>query len=245
MKKYSFKNDFDKNCKPQKFFYRDLDLDLNEITENLKIEYDRIKNLEMFGIKEHNNQKDLFTYTQSVSTHKSREYNGFQMYYPFMHELFSSVVDMVREACVYYDIDYNSQQFMCQSWFNINNVNSGNKKLDWHDHVTDEEKIFGFHGYYCVNAEPSETHYKINENIVTNKNKNNRAILSLLGFPHTMADWEWPGDRITIAYDVFPLDFLDQRRFLRAEKFGTLKKDDRFWEQHWFPIPKLYSGDTK
>jgi hypothetical protein len=227
--------EFDKNIMPQKFFYRDLDVDLNEASDILKKEYERIAKGEMRGIAPHDKELDIFTYSNSYSTQKSREYNAFQMYYPFLHDLYSSVVDMTREACEYYDIDYNSEQWVAQAWFNINSNQKGGK-LNWHDHLDPSIKVPSFHGYYCVNAEPSKTHYQVNGEIKINENKNNRAILSLIGFPHAMGNWEWEGDRITVAYDVFPMRILTQEAFLNAD----LKDHEDFWEQHYFPLPKIY-----
>jgi hypothetical protein len=235
---FPFDNTFDKNVKAQKFFFRDLDIDLEEAAKILRLEYGRIERQEMFGIKEHSDEKDIFTYSKSLSTHKSREYNAFQMYYPFIHELYSAVVDMVLEACKYYEIDYNSEQWMCQAWFNINSKEKGGK-LEWHDHIQPELHVPSFHGYYSVNAEPSETHYDINGETKINVNKNNRAILSLMGFPHAMGPWEWEGDRITIAYDVLPLKILPQEEFIKAMNLGKMEEHERFWEQHYFPLPKL------
>ena len=226
---------FDKNSKPQKFFDRYLDNDLDYATQQLKHEYERIANLEMYGIQPHDDGKDIFTYSKSLSTHKSREYNAFQMYYPFMHELFSAVVDMTREACEYYEIDYNSEQWMAQAWFNINSNEKG-AKLEWHDHLDPEMKVPAFHGYYSVNAEPSNTHYMVNDQVKINENKNNRAILSMVGYQHAQAPWEWPGERITIAYDVIPLKIIEQEKWYEAD----IEKHEGFWEQHYFPLPKIY-----
>ena len=63
-----------------------------------------------------------------------------------------------------------------------------------------------FHGYYCINAEPSKTFYNINRSgqIFENINKNNRAILSETGHPHGRDDWFEEKPRVTIAYDVTP-----------------------------------------
>lgn len=229
---------FNKNIKPQKFFYRDLNFDLNEITEDLKIEYERIAKCQMYGIQPHNDELDIFTYSKSVSTQKSREYNAFQMYYHWMHDLYSAIVDMTREACDYYEIDYNSEQWLAQAWFNINSTEKGGK-LGWHDHLDPNLNIPAFHGYFAVNAEPSETHYMINDEIKINQNKNNRAILSMVGFPHAMGPWEWEGERITIAYDILPLRILQQKDFLKSEKENLLQDHEKFWEQHYFPLPKI------
>ncbi len=228
-------NDFDYNKKPQKFFDRYLNNDLKYIEERLKIEYDRIANLDMWGIQPHNDETDIFTYSKSLSTQKSREYNAFQMYYPFMHDLLSAVVDMTREACEYYEIDYNSEQWMAQAWFNINSRKKG-AKLEWHDHMDPSIKVPAFHGYYSVNAEPSQTHYMVNGELKVNENKNNRAILSLVGFQHAMAPWEWEGERITIAYDVTPLRIMLQEEYLKSD----IKDHERSWEQHYIPLPKIY-----
>ena len=229
---------FDKNSKPQKFFHRDLNINLKEATETLEFEYNRILNGEMRGVKKFDRahpENEIFKDSNSISTIKSREYNAFKMYYPFIHELYSSVVDMTREACKYYGVDYNSQEFVCQAWFNINNNEKGGK-LNWHDHVREEYKVLAFHGYYSVSAEPSETHYNINGDVKINNNINNRALLSLVGFPHAMSDWSFDGPRITIAYDILPLNMLLQKDFLNS----NFQEHETFWEQHYFPLPKIY-----
>ena len=89
---------FDKNIKPQKFFYRDLNLDLSQVSNTLHSEYNRILNSEMRKVRpfdaEHP-ENEIFKESNSISTIKSREYNAFKMYYPFIHDLYSSIVDMV------------------------------------------------------------------------------------------------------------------------------------------------------
>lgn len=233
---------FDKNKKPQKFFERFLNNDLQEVADDLRVEYGRIARGEMLNIQPHDDELDIFTYSKSLSTQKSREYNAFQFYYPWIHDLYSAVVDMTREACEYYEIDYNSEQWVAQAWFNINSVDKG-AKLEWHDHVHDQWDAPGFHGYYSVNAEPSETHYMVNDEHKINVNKNNRAILSMVGFPHAMGPWEWEGDRITVAYDVLPLRKVLQKAFYRAKETGELLEHESFWEQHYFPLPKIYDKE--
>lgn len=227
--------DFDRNSKPQKFFERKLDEDLDYVAMSLRNEYQRISNGEMINIQPHDEAKDIFTYSRSVSTQKSREYNAFQMYYPFMHNLYTAITEMTMEACEYYEIDYNSEQWMAAAWFNINSKEKGGR-LDWHDHLDTRIKVPAFHGYYCVNAEPSETHYRINNKQVVNHNENNRAILSMVGFQHAMAPWLWDGERITIAYDVVPLKIMRQELYLASD----MEEHEVFWEQHHIPLPKIY-----
>ncbi len=142
----------------------------------------------------------------------------FQFHIEEVFNLYKAVSSLVKEACDYYDLSFEDEKFMVQGWFNINHSKSG--KLNWHDHGP-----FGaptFHGYYCVNAEPSTTYYQVFDKQVENVNINNRAILSEMGHPHAQADWDWDGPRITIAYDVLPL------RFLKAAGQEN--------EQHWIPL---------
>jgi hypothetical protein len=150
---------------------------------------------------------------------KWRQYNVFQFSLPEVYSLYLGIKEMVKEACEYYEIDFDKEKYMLQGWFNINS-NSKGGKLDWHDHGPSGAPHF--HGYYCVKAEPSVTHYKVFDKRVENVNKNNRAILSEMGHPHAMGDWDWDGDRITIAYDILPLEEIAQ--------FGMEN------EQHWVPL---------
>jgi hypothetical protein len=202
--------------KPHKFFDRYLDNDLEDLSSFLQKQYDSIEKLELSGITEVT-PRDSWLQSQSVSTMKWREYNVFQFYHPGIHNLYKNIVDMVKEACNYYEINFDDQQYMIQGWFNINYNNKG--KLDWHDHGGPYAPYF--HGYYSVKAEPSKTHYRVFNQEVENNNKDNRAILSEMGHPHAMAGWDWEGPRITIAYDVVPLNNL-------------LSYQAR--PQHWFPL---------
>jgi hypothetical protein len=200
--------------KPHKFFEKYLDNDLEELSKELQIRYDFIdKNKNI-------TPNDIWKASNSVSTIKWREYNVFQFHIDEIYNLYSAVSDLTKEACEYYGIDFYEQQYMIQGWFNINYKKKG--KLDWHDHGPTGAP--NFHGYYCVNAEPSITYYKIDGvHEVENINKNNRAILSEMTHPHAMADWDWDGPRITIAYDLLPLQ--------EVKKVFSLND-----EQHWIPL---------
>jgi hypothetical protein len=195
------------------FFKKDLDSNLSDLSNFLQNQYKRIENGEI--LKNNSNEKTLWDSSGSITTSKWNKYNVFQFYHPAIHKLFKSVRSMTVEACNYYNIDFEKEQFWVQGWFNINYNNVG--KLDWHEHGGAGAPWF--HGYYCVKAEPSVTHYKIFNKEIENINKDNRAILSETGHPHAMGDWNWDGPRITIAYDVIP--------------FKGLMHD---WEQHWIPL---------
>jgi hypothetical protein len=177
------------------------------------MQYDRIERGEI--LKNDNKEKSIWDSSGSVTTSKWNKYNVFQFYHPAIHKLFRSVRSMTKEACEYYGIDFNKEEFWVQGWFNINYNHIG--KLDWHEHGGSGAPWF--HGYYAVKAEPSITHYKVFDKEIENHNKNNRAILSETGHPHAMGDWDWEGPRITIAYDVIPFR-------------GVMHN----WEQHWIPL---------
>lgn len=205
-----------RSTKPQKFFERFLDNDLEKLATDLSTRYELIKNAELLGVTPVS-EEEIWKTSGSISTMKWRQYNVFQFNTPEIHNLYAAVAEMVKEACEYYDIDFKKEQFMVQGWFNINHSHVG--KLDWHEHGPDGAP--NFHGYYAVKAEPSETHYIVWNEHKINVNKNNRAVLSEMGHPHAMGDWSWDGPRITVAYDVIPLR-------------GLIGNMDA--EQHWIPL---------
>ena len=209
-----------KNDKPHKFFDRVLDNNLDKMSIFLSKVYKDIEDATLPGVspigsKEH----EIWLETGSSSTIRWNQYNVFQFYSEEIHNVFASLRELVIEACEYYDLDFEKEKFYVQGWFNINDRKIG--KLDWHDHGGPYAPFF--HGYYCVKAEPSTTYYKINNddnNIFENINKDNRMIVSEMGHPHAMGDWDWDGPRITLAYDIVPLRFV--------------KNFDE--EQHWVPL---------
>jgi len=196
-----------------KFFERNLNNDLSDLSYYLMTQYEKIESGQI--LKNNDDQKTAWDSSGSITTSKWNKYNVFQFYHPAIHKLFRSVRSMTIEACEHYGINFEQEDFWVQGWFNVNYTNGG--KLDWHEHGG--EGAPWFHGYYSVNAEPSSTHYKVFNENVTIENKNNRAILSETGHPHSMGDWDWNGPRITVAYDVIPFR-------------GIMHE----WEQHWIPL---------
>jgi hypothetical protein len=203
--------------KSHQFFEAFLDNDLDKLSRELEIRYDMIKKAEIIGVTPVSSD-DFFKDSNSVSTIKWRQYNVFQFHIDEIFNLYKAVSLLAKQACEYYELDFEKEQFMIQGWFNINHTKQG--KLNWHDHGA-----FGapnFHGYYCVSAEPSTTYYQVFDKEVENVNLNNRLILSEMGHPHAMGDWDWEGPRITVAYDIIPL------RYLKEAGYGQ--------EQHWIPL---------
>ena len=206
------------SAQPHRFFEAFLDNDLERLKTDLIDRYEKIRKAEVFGVGELR-EDELWKSSNSISTMKWREYNVFQFHIDGVRKLYDAVSRMVKEACEHYNLDFEKEQFMLQGWFNINEAHNG--KLDWHDHGGSGAP--NFHGYYSVSAEPSKTHYVTFDKHVENDNINKRAILSEMGHPHAMGDWDWSGPRITIAYDVIPL------RSLQSPVGMTQ-------EQHWVPL---------
>ena len=201
-----------------KFFERYLDNDLEDLSNFLRKKYEELES-GMYDKKAFERAQQHFLDSNSISTVKWREYNVFQFHHEGIFNVLKNLKDTLQEACEYYNINFDDQQYMVQGWFNINK--SGKGKLNWHEHGPGGAPFF--HGYYCVNAEPSITHYRIyndpnmpKENI----NINNRLVVSEMGHPHAQGDWEWEGDRITLAYDAIPLSALPKNAP----------------EQHWIPL---------
>lgn len=206
-------NNIPEGRKPHRFFERFLDNDLEELSFFLQSQYKRIENGDL--VSGTLNSDGDFAESNSLSTMNWYQYNAFQFYHPSIHKLLRSIKSMVVEACDYYDVNILEQDYYVQGWFNINYADNG--KLKWHDHGPTPAP--NYHGYYCVNAQPSITHYEVFGKQIENHNINNRAILSEVGHPHAMGDWNWDGPRITLAYDVTP--------------YRDIHKD---WEQHWIPL---------
>jgi hypothetical protein len=206
---YSKPKEYDK---PHKFFEKILDNDLDKLEHYLTNIYKLIESQQLNGTTKLDPTRDSFVDSKSISTIKWREYNIFQFNEPQIWNIYSGIADVVKEACDYYGIDFKEQKYMVQGWFNINYASEG--KLNWHDHGGPWAPHF--HGYYSIKAEPSSTYYKLynDENqIVENKNINNRLIISEMGHPHAQGDWSWEGPRITLAYDIIPMKYLPAYNF--------------------------------
>ena len=192
--------------KPHKFFEKYLDNDLDKMSNFLLKINEDMNNATLRGVSPLGSKRDtLWMESGSVPTVKWTEYNVFQFYTEEIYNVYSAVKDLTLDACDYYGVDFKKQKYYIQGWFNVNDRKVG--KLDWHDHGGPWAPFW--HGYYCIKAEPSSTFYKMenkDELLVENHNKNNRLILSEMGHPHAMGNWDWDGPRITLAYDVTTLE---------------------------------------
>lgn len=193
-----------------KFFEAYLDNDLEDFYKYLDNLLYSILNENILNIP----LEELLTFSKETgaSTQLGKYYNIFSFEHVGIKNLQQAIRDMMKEACEYYGID-SSTKFYLNGWFNLDpktqknssGVNPLKNEKFFHDHMGGEGSPV-FHGYYCVNAEPSKTFYNIDKSgqIFENINKNNRAILSETGHPHGRDDWFENKPRVTIAYDVTP-----------------------------------------
>ena len=210
------------NTKEHKFFSRQLENDLDDLYSFLHKVNDLIYNEELFKIDtvtDHTRTKfpkEMFIDKKDgIPSMTTEYYNIFNFKHPALIDLLKAIRSMTIEACEYYGVNFDEQRFAINGWFNLYSVkNSTNEDIDitdemiekmpWHDHGG--EGFPFLHGYYSVSAEPSKTYYKVFGKNVTINNKNNVAILSETGHVHAMAPWNLPKDRITIAYDICPIN---------------------------------------
>lgn len=196
--------------KPHKFFEAFLENDLNELNKFLLLKKYELATGQVPGVGQDQINAAGSDYIQSHNPQRLDSfYNIFQFSNEAIYQLYIALRNLTKEACEYYEIDYEEQKFMIHGWFNVDAKKDFNlDTAKYHDH-SGGKGIPYFHGYYCVNAEPSSTFYNIGrETPFENINKNNRAILSETGHPHAIGGFDFGSERITIAYDVTPLKLI-------------------------------------
>lgn len=194
---------------PQKFFDRFIDNDLDDLYEYLYSKAEDLVAGKIGNIPE--DKLSNFSMQNGAPTQLGDFYNIFTWDHPAISKLKAALADAVKEASDYYGIDYDAENYYINGWFNLDfkteNADYGVSPLKHPQHYHDHAGGTGapvFHGYYCVNAEPSSTFYRIDrgDEVFENINKNNRLVVSETGHPHGRDDWFEDKPRITIAYDI-------------------------------------------
>lgn len=209
-----------------KIFEKMLDIDLDQLQSYLIIKYHQMLSN---TLPEENELNDLlvkkYNLSNNISGQLNQKYNVFKFENDDIKKIYNELKLCVKEACSYYGYNFDDMDYMVRGWFNYESKTDqfshnplANSRL-YHDHLGGHPAP-DFHGYYCVNAEPSSTYYKISDDLIyENKNINNRMIVAENGFPHSRGDWKKEECRITIAYDIVP--------FKRLVEQGVDKKP------HW------------
>lgn len=201
---------------PHKFFDRYLTNDLDSLYNYLVETHKNILYKNIFNVPEERLSK--FNELNGAPTQLGDYYNIFNLEHNGIKSLKNALRDMAIEACEYYGHNFEEEKYLIHGWFNLDYKSEGGlvsplkKPEHFHDHSGGTGMPF-LHGYYCVNAEPSSTFYRINRdenNVFENINKNNRAIVSETGHPHGRDDWFFDKPRITIAYDITPIHHLGE-----------------------------------
>ena len=199
-----------------KIFESLLSINLDSLKEYLDTKHDEILSN---TLKEDNLLTDLlvkkYNKLNNAPTKLNKKYNLFKSNNPIVKEMYDELKKLTKTACSHYGYDFDKQNYMVRAWFNYDIKSINGKEYSplknsrfFHDHLGGLGAP-DFHGYYCVDAEPSITYYKVDEDeIFSNTNKNNRMILCANGFSHGRDDWYEDQPRITIAYDVVPFSRL-------------------------------------
>lgn len=148
----------------------------------------------------------------SLTTKLYNNYNIFFYSFEGLHELYGEIQKMFHDCCI------DEEKYYIQAWLNI--YKEG-QYIDWHNHWIDTEN--SWHGYFCVECEPSKTTYRIPgvKEEVDIISQNNLLVMSRsAGDTHRTWPWEHADrDRITIAFDILP-------------RIPELNE----WPNHWMPI---------
>jgi hypothetical protein len=133
------------------------------------------------------------------------KYNLLSMPYEPFRKIHKSIKDLILQACDYYKINFEDEDFMVHAWFNLSwNYNTDLlSETDMHDSLNGQGAP-DFHGYYSVNTEPSVTKYFIGSDSIEIHNKNNRLLMSETGYMHGVERFDWWGERTTISFEVTP-----------------------------------------
>lgn len=191
------------------------------ITSKLNLDLVAIKNScykmqdvinENFKEKILNTEYKLSEGKLSPLTTKGFEYYNLLMYgFDEFHSLYFEIQKMFNQ------VNENNEKHYIQCWLNIYKKDSF---VDWHDHYP--PVCNSWHGYFCVDCEPSTTTYQLPNvpEYVDIKNEDNLLVLSRSnGDKHRTYPWEYENrDRITIAFDIVP-----------AKHTGN-------YLNHWIPI---------
>ena len=183
-------------------YTKKLNLDLVQLRQSTEAMCEFIKNNYKFNKEEHNAYLTL-------TTSQFKLYNLLLFTYPQFHELFHNIRNTFLELN-----DLPDKQFYIAAWLNY--YNQGDS-IGWHEHLS-----WNWHGFFCVDCEPSKTTYRIDGNMIDVNSENNLLVISKSnGTPHRT--WPWPHadrPRITIAFDITTRESIDLNT----------------WSNHWIPL---------
>jgi hypothetical protein len=108
--------------------------------------------------------------------------------------------------------------------------------IDWHRHAS--EDVGGWHGFFCLDAEPdSYTSYRWPNDdsrkglTLDVESKNGLIVLGRSNLDlHKSSEWQHEDRaRITIAFDILPVSYI-------KDVCSNAMKNDPYYINHWIPI---------
>jgi hypothetical protein len=173
------------------------------------------------------------------STQYFHQYNLFTFAYPELHQLYQGVREL------WHKVNPDNGVYYIRSWLNIYEESDS---IGWHHHWRDWERANhrAFHGFYGVDVDVSKTsyvmrpeHYALSKEhhyehqgdslleyideyeIVNVILRDNFLVMApSMGDMHRNIPWDQDRPRITIAFDIVPEEFIDNRQ----------------WANHWIPL---------
>lgn len=135
-----------------------------------------------------------------LTTQGFKYYNLLMYGFDGFHSLYFEIQKLFQQ------VKQQDEKYYIQCWFNI--YEKGNF-VDWHEHYP--PKCMAWHGFFCVDCEPSKTTYQLPNivNPIDIISENNLLVLSKSNDDrHRTWPWEYTDrDRITIAFDIVPAKY--------------------------------------
>lgn len=176
-----------------------LNLNTNEIKNS---SYDLKRIVEKFNVTDDGYDDPAGKAPDTTKVHE--QYNLFMYKFKGFHALYFEIQKLFRQ------LNNNQDEYYIQCWLNI--YKKG-QFIDWHEHYPPAHKTW--HGFYCVDCEPSKTTYRLpgREDTIDVVSENNLLVMSKGdGDWHRTWPWEFEDrDRITIAFDIVPREHTDSR----------------------------------
>jgi hypothetical protein len=192
-----------------------MNLDLDKLHSTCKIMYELIK-------KNFSENKQDYSGQSTLTTKLFGSYNLLLYPLPELHELYNGIKDFFHRVNTLENA--KNEKYYIQCWLNF--YQKG-EFIDWHGHWEPEKRTW--HGYFCVDVEPSHTTYimpNTNGKKVDIHSKNNLLVMSRSdGDVHKSSEWPFEErPRITIAFDIVPRNVISHEKSLNH------------WLNHWIPI---------
>ena len=169
-----------------------VDLDLEQITKSCermrKVIQDNFANLP----HSYEGKGTETTYVHSYYNLLLYPYNGF-------HDLYHAI------RTLFFEVNPTNDKYYIQCWLNYFMKDD---YMSWHGHkgvVDNKLDTTNWHGFFCVNCEPSVTTYRIQSTglLFDIDDKNNQLVLSKSHDDlHRTYPWKQDTPRITIAFDI-------------------------------------------